>query len=119
MFVLEALILTCMTTPLVTILYPQEHRVHAAATGANFNNIPSGEEGRERATEEEGMRTFSSMFTVVLDKMEVNSHPFTAFIAGADQCHSTFPRCSLCHNFSNRSHHPIAMTTTTSFAGNR
>jgi len=70
MFVLEALLLTFMTTPLVTILYPQTHRVHAATTGSNFNNVADGEPGKGRVHEEEGMRTFSSTFTVVLDKIE-------------------------------------------------
>jgi hypothetical protein len=73
MFVLEALVLTFMTTPLVVAFYPQKYRVHAAATGANFNNVPGAEMGRERSIEEEGTRTFSSVFTVVLDKMEVSS----------------------------------------------
>ncbi|KAF7370520.1 Na-H-Exchanger domain-containing protein [Mycena sanguinolenta] len=46
MFVLEALTLTCMTTPLVTALYPPERRVRASGTGANFNNVNGGEENR-------------------------------------------------------------------------
>ncbi|KAJ6518902.1 Sodium/hydrogen exchanger family-domain-containing protein [Mycena sanguinolenta] len=66
MFVLEALTLTCMTTPLVTALYPPEMRVRASGTGANFNNVNGGEESRyERALG--GVR---SRFTFVLDKIE-------------------------------------------------
>ncbi|THU96994.1 hypothetical protein K435DRAFT_79376 [Dendrothele bispora CBS 962.96] len=42
MFVLEALLLTFMTTPLVTVLYPPNKRVRVSKTGANFNNVPDG-----------------------------------------------------------------------------
>ncbi|KAJ6619881.1 Sodium/hydrogen exchanger family-domain-containing protein [Mycena sp. CBHHK59/15] len=44
MFVLEALLLTFMTTPLVTLLYPLDKRVRVSATGANFNNVDGGDE---------------------------------------------------------------------------
>ncbi|TBU30002.1 Sodium/hydrogen exchanger family-domain-containing protein [Dichomitus squalens] len=74
MFVLEALLLTFMTTPAVTILYPPEIRVRAAATGANFNSADAqggnGDiprlEGTSQSRDDEG----KSRFTVVLDKIE-------------------------------------------------
>ena len=43
MFVLEALVLTFATTPLVEWLYPPHFRVRIAATGANFKNVSDGE----------------------------------------------------------------------------
>lgn len=46
MFVLEALVLTFMTTPLVTTLYPPKYRVRIAKTGANFKNVADDENGR-------------------------------------------------------------------------
>ncbi|KAF7309906.1 Na-H-Exchanger domain-containing protein [Mycena indigotica] len=70
MFVLEALLLTFMTTPLVTALYPPDKRVRASATGANFNNVNDMEEraARERWRNlHDGART---RFTFVLDKLE-------------------------------------------------
>ncbi|KAJ7255500.1 Sodium/hydrogen exchanger family-domain-containing protein [Mycena haematopus] len=67
MFVLEALTLTCITTPLVTVLYPPEKRVRASGTGANFNNVNGNEDDRreQRALDGAHMR-----FTFVLDKIE-------------------------------------------------
>jgi len=69
MFVLEALVLTFMTTPLVTWLYPLHLRRRISAAGV-FDNVPDDEAtvptGREKA--EEGK--FRTRFTVVLDKLE-------------------------------------------------
>ena len=80
MFVLEALLLTFMTTPIVTILYPPHLRVRVTATGANFNNV-DGEEGRNQHRTRSlrpsgsgsghlGDTKWRSRFTVVLDKVE-------------------------------------------------
>jgi len=78
MFVLEALLLTFMTTPIVTILYPPHLRVRVAATGANFNNV-DGEEARNQprtrrprtpGSGNSGDTKWRSRFTVVLDKVE-------------------------------------------------
>jgi hypothetical protein len=67
-FVLEALTLTFMTTPLVTFLYPPDKRVRAAGVGANFNNVADTErDGREQRALRDGART---RFTFVLDKLE-------------------------------------------------
>lgn len=58
MFVLEALVLTFVTTPLVTWLYPPQYRVRTAATGANFNNVTDGETGgREQSKAREETKT--------------------------------------------------------------
>ncbi|KAK0501380.1 Sodium/hydrogen exchanger family-domain-containing protein [Armillaria luteobubalina] len=73
MFVLEALLLTFATTPLVTFFYPQECRVRVAATGANFNNVPDGNEEQGssgRTSRESGAGLSKTRFTVVLDKLE-------------------------------------------------
>ena len=72
MFVLEALVLTFMTTPLVTWLYPLQFRRRIAASGANFCNVPDDEavaRGQHVANSEfdENLKT---RFTVVLDKLE-------------------------------------------------
>ncbi|VDB87370.1 unnamed protein product [Peniophora sp. CBMAI 1063] len=73
MFVLEAVTLTCMTTPLVMYLYPQEHRVRVSATGPNFNNV-AGEtpaiSRRESGTSSVEGLGWKRRFTVVLDKIE-------------------------------------------------
>ncbi|KAJ7696562.1 Sodium/hydrogen exchanger family-domain-containing protein [Mycena rosella] len=68
MFVLEALLLTFMTTPLVTMFYPPDKRVRASGTGANFLNVSGAEDDRrdERALRD-GSRT---RYTFVLDKIE-------------------------------------------------
>lgn len=69
MFVLEALLLTFMTTPAVLMLYPPHLRVRVAATGANFANVADGEAPERRgdagANEEKKDR-----FLVVLDRIE-------------------------------------------------
>jgi hypothetical protein len=77
MFVLEALLLTFMTTPLVTIMYPPERRVRVAATGANFKNVPGGDTANEKAessrsssVDVDGGDHKKTRFTVVLDKID-------------------------------------------------
>ena len=72
MFVLEALVLTFITTPLVTWLYPLKFRRRIAASGANFHNVPDDEavaRGQHVANScsDESLKT---RFTVVLDKLE-------------------------------------------------
>lgn len=69
MFVLEALVLTFMTTPLVTWLYPPHLRRRVAESGPNFDSV-ADEEGypHKRNTPQEG--EFKTRFTVVLDKLE-------------------------------------------------
>ena len=78
MFVLEALVLTFMTTPAVTILYPPHLRTRVTATGVNFNNV-DGEEARNKPRAQRSRASGSSRadntkwrtrFTVVLDKVE-------------------------------------------------
>lgn len=76
MFVLEALLLTFMTTPAVTFLYPPELRTRATATGPNFANVP----GTDVLTDQEHQfddthkddqdGQWRSRFLVVLDKIE-------------------------------------------------
>lgn len=70
MFVLEALVLTFMTTPLVTTLYPPQFRVRTAATGANFNNVADGEAGGKKGQPRSRDGEYKTRFTVVLDKFE-------------------------------------------------
>ncbi|CDO69869.1 hypothetical protein BN946_scf184884.g28 [Trametes cinnabarina] len=75
MFVLEALLLTFMTTPAVTILYPPEIRVRATqGTHATTQPAKGSEgaaqraEGSRQGREDETERR--TRFTVVLDKIE-------------------------------------------------
>ncbi|GJE91672.1 sodium/hydrogen exchanger family-domain-containing protein [Phanerochaete sordida] len=76
MFVLEALLLTFMTTPAVVLLYPPEKRVRVSATGANFNNV--ADKSRAASIAESGsgdlqkksQEPWRTRFTVVLDKIE-------------------------------------------------
>ncbi|KAF9525870.1 Sodium/hydrogen exchanger family-domain-containing protein [Crepidotus variabilis] len=69
MFVLEALVLTFMTTPLVTWLYPPHLRRRISATGGHFDNVADDEGmARKKPPLEDG--EFRTRFTVVLDKLE-------------------------------------------------
>lgn len=76
MFVLEAMVLTFMTTPVVVKLYPPKYRRRAAVSGSNFDGVEDGlaekrEDGssksRSSVSDEFNLKT---RFTVVLDKME-------------------------------------------------
>lgn len=77
MFVLEALLLTFMTTPAVVFLYPPELRVRVAATGSNFANVPGevvdgesrpGTSRRRRGVDDDDEK--KERFLVVLDRLE-------------------------------------------------
>lgn len=78
MFVLEALLLTFMTTPAVVLLYPPEKRVRVSATGANFTNVNDGDASKAVSATEAGSvddtdrneGPWKIRFTVVLDKIE-------------------------------------------------
>jgi hypothetical protein len=74
MFVLEALVLTFLTTPLVTALYPPHVRKRISATGTPFGNVPDDEGSpgldRKSPTGGEGSGAVRRHFTVVLDKLE-------------------------------------------------
>lgn len=71
MFVLEALVLTFMTTPLVTTLYPPNKRVRVAVSGANFNNVADDENRKAfRGSGDSDDGEFKRRFTFVLDKLE-------------------------------------------------
>ncbi|KAI0786158.1 Sodium/hydrogen exchanger family-domain-containing protein [Abortiporus biennis] len=79
MFVLEALLLTFMTTPAVVMLYPPEMRVRVAAKGSNFSNVPDGqrspheEEGKHRpqsSTVVPDQSQKKERLLVVLDRIE-------------------------------------------------
>jgi hypothetical protein len=77
MFVLEALVLTFMTTPVVTLIYPPQYRVRVTDTGQNFANVDNAaEHGKAKSSGEllsdSGTDGFNwrTRFTVVLDKFE-------------------------------------------------
>jgi hypothetical protein len=71
MFVLEALTLTFITTPLVTALYPPEKRKRVAGAGSNFDSI-TGEPGSHTTLKHGGEQGYylKTRFTVVLDKID-------------------------------------------------
>jgi hypothetical protein len=72
MFVLEALLLTFMTTPLVTTFYPLAKRKRVAAGGANFEDV-ADEERRTRSrsrNDNSEVNHPKTRFTVVLDKID-------------------------------------------------
>lgn len=70
MFVLEALVLTFMTTPLVTWLYPPHLRRRISATGANFDSVADEEGISRQKNSPTRSGDFKNRFTVVLDKLE-------------------------------------------------
>jgi len=71
MFVFEALILTFMTTPLVSLFYPPERRIRATAAGVTQSS--SGEDFDDKGDHKFLItqdQTWRHRFTVVLDKFE-------------------------------------------------
>ncbi|KAF9072790.1 Sodium/hydrogen exchanger family-domain-containing protein [Rhodocollybia butyracea] len=74
MFVLEAMTLTFMTTPLVTVFYPPDKRARASATGANFVNIDRKQDNVENADASthstDGDLKMKTHLVVVLDRIE-------------------------------------------------
>lgn len=68
MFVLHALVLTFITTPLTILLYPPHLRVH---TGAAHEKTPTGASPEDASGRKEGaQQLFKTRFAVVLDKIE-------------------------------------------------
>lgn len=71
MFVLEALVLTFVTTPLVSILYPPERRVRALAGYTRRCSTGDGDEDiGDRQTSMTVDQPWRSRFTVVLDEFD-------------------------------------------------
>src|SRR5690242_18120984 len=73
MFVLEALTLTCLTTPLVSRFYPPHVRRRITASGIPFGNVANDEgvpnKVRSQSEDASGPRKQLRM-TVVLDRLE-------------------------------------------------
>lgn len=81
MFVVHALVLTFMTTPLVLLFYPGKHRVHhrtdkSACGEENLTNISRGPDNGKR-----------TRFAVLLDKIEAlpATMTFTQLLQSSDQ----------------------------------
>ena len=70
MFVLEALVLTFITTPLVTALYPPRYRVRASAADTNFTTVPEDAPPKKSVGLDDEDYPSITRFTVVLDKIE-------------------------------------------------
>ncbi|KAJ7130969.1 Sodium/hydrogen exchanger family-domain-containing protein [Mycena filopes] len=66
MFVLHALILTFITTPLTLLFYPPHHRVHEGGNTAVAGKLPDGEALPRKSSEDE----VKTKFSIVLDKIE-------------------------------------------------
>jgi hypothetical protein len=64
MFVLHALILTFMTTPLTIFFYPAKYRLHEGMNTARIGNVETP--GRRSASEDE----VKTKFSIILDKIE-------------------------------------------------
>ena len=69
MFVLEALVLTFLTTPLVTWFYPLQVRRRTTALGVDFHNL-TDDEIAARSQHVGSDKHLKTRFTVVLDKLE-------------------------------------------------
>ncbi|KAG0705818.1 Sodium/hydrogen exchanger family-domain-containing protein [Suillus ampliporus] len=72
MFVLEALVLTFMTTPLVSFLYPPDRRVRVSA-GAGISRASTGDGDDDKSDRKSLMvedQPWRSRFTIVLDKFD-------------------------------------------------
>lgn len=73
MFVLEALVLTIITTPLVSILYPPERRVRALAGYISRCSTRDGDENMDdRQSSMAEDQPWRSHFTVVLDEFDMS-----------------------------------------------
>lgn len=72
MFVFEALVLTCLTTPMVLLLYPEHKRSRSSGTGPDYQKPSDEAEGgqRKRRTSQDGDDPWKTRFTVVIDKLE-------------------------------------------------
>jgi len=66
MFVLHALVLTFMTTPLTLLIYPQRHRVHIGVNQKENRDLTDV----ERLPDDGSSDEFKTRFAVVLDKLE-------------------------------------------------
>ncbi|KAJ7129154.1 potassium:hydrogen antiporter [Mycena epipterygia] len=66
MFVLHALILTFMTTPLTLLFYPAKYRIHEGKNTAKVGGDAEGAVGRRSVGEDE----VKTKFSIVLDKIE-------------------------------------------------
>ncbi|THG96362.1 hypothetical protein EW026_g5457 [Hermanssonia centrifuga] len=68
MFVLHALVLTFMTTPLTLLFYPSKYRTHASA--ARDKASRGSVDSHEGVQAERSQETFKTKFAVVLDRVE-------------------------------------------------
>jgi len=87
MFVLEALVLTFMTTPLVTTLYPPKYRIRISKTGANFHSVADGATGTadaqsmiEKKHRRRGKRVSQSHNSLMEDQVEGEKTRFTVIL---------------------------------------
>lgn len=76
MFVLEALVLTFMTTPAVVLLYPPERRTRVSPSGVPFGSVTDRDDADTEAAQRASQKQLEldgekkTRFTVVLDRLE-------------------------------------------------
>ncbi|KAK7470106.1 K(+)/H(+) antiporter [Stygiomarasmius scandens] len=74
MFVIHAIILTFMTTPLVLLFYPAKYRVHLNSSAT----LPSPEDGKQSAPQDDNEGEYCNVkYALVLDKIEQLSAAMT------------------------------------------
>jgi hypothetical protein len=97
MFVLEALALTFMTTPLVSAIYPPEKRKRGSMDGANFLHVADDTPEDISSVKSRERDHLKTKFTVVLDKVDhlPSMMALTQLLnRSAPPCSSDFPRGS-------------------------
>lgn len=70
MFVLHALVLTFMTTPLTLLFYPPQHRVHYGAVTKRASGISSSPESGAEAPQSDIQDAIRTRFAVIVDRIE-------------------------------------------------
>ncbi|KAL0950061.1 hypothetical protein HGRIS_010067 [Hohenbuehelia grisea] len=70
MFVVHALVLTVVTTPLTLLFYPARVRVHEGAASKPKKSVEKDEEGAEHRDSRVQEYDFRNRFTMVLDRLE-------------------------------------------------
>ncbi|KAL0948200.1 hypothetical protein HGRIS_010808 [Hohenbuehelia grisea] len=70
MFVVHAIVLTIITTPLTLFFYPPKYRVHEGPSPHGIKSSESGEEGDKTKPHDAADLDFRSRYTLILDRLE-------------------------------------------------
>ncbi|KAF9459202.1 Sodium/hydrogen exchanger family-domain-containing protein [Collybia nuda] len=110
MFVLEALVLTFMTTPLVMTFYPPHLRTRISPIKTQFDHLTDDETGTQDETPYIVDTIQKRRFTVVLDKLEhlPGAMALTQLIQPSLQVDEKHKRIPMINNFSSKAPlHPL------------